>query len=77
MILLISNVLPRLEQRRTLLKLMKQLVVLIEGLHYTCTRYYGKKVHYCIDLVEDGRTIQGDVLIKESALNEVVRQLAK
>ena len=33
---------------------------------------YGKKAHYCTNLVESGRTIQGDALIEESALNEVV-----
>ena len=31
------------------------------------------KSHYYTNLVEGGRTIQGDALIEESALNEVVR----
>ena len=33
-----------------------------------------KALYYTI-LVEHGRTIQGDVLIEESALNEVIRFL--
>ena len=33
------------------------------------------KVHYCTIIVEDSPTIQGDLLIKESALNEVVGYL--
>ena len=33
------------------------------------------KAHYYTNLVEDDRTIQKDVLIEESALNEVVRYL--
>ena len=32
--------------------------------------------HYFIYLLEGGRTIQGDVLIKESILNEIVRHLS-
>ena len=32
---------------------------------------YGMKLHYFTILLEGGHTIQGDVLIKESALNEV------
>ena len=31
------------------------------------------KAHYCTNLVEGSRTIQGDVPIKDSTLNEVVR----
>ena len=31
------------------------------------------KAHYYINLVEGGRTIKRDVLIDESALNEVVQ----
>ena len=31
------------------------------------------KAHYYTNLVEGGRTIRGDFLIEESALNEVVR----
>ena len=45
------------------------MMVLIKGTHYTSL--YGMSVHYSNDLVEEGRTFQGDVLIEASALNEV------
>ena len=31
------------------------------------------KAHFCTNLVEDGLTIQGEVLIEESALSELFR----
>ena len=31
------------------------------------------KAHYYTNLIEGGRTKQGDVLFEESALNEIVR----
>ena len=41
------------------------------GVHYM--RYYGIKAHYFTIIEEGGRTIQRDFLIKESALNELIR----
>ena len=35
------------------------------------------KAHYYTNLLEGGRAIQVDVLIKESALNEVLRYMFK
>ena len=37
------------------------------------TRYYVMKAYYYSNLEEVGRTIQGDILINETSLNEVVR----
>ena len=36
---------------------------------------FGMKAHFNVILVEDFRTIQGDVQIEESALSEIVRYL--
>ena len=47
------------------------LYYIIKGTHYT--RYYDVKEHFYKNLVEGGRTFQGDLLIEDSALNEVVR----
>ena len=61
------TVLPWLERPR-IIKLTKfSLVVLMEGTYYT--RKYGMRARYYTIVLEGGRTIQGDVLIKESALN--------
>ena len=61
----------QLERPRTI-KLKKfSLVIINEETHYTRDRSRWR-IYYTI-LVEGGRTIQGDVLIEENALNEVVR----
>ena len=63
----------RLERRLTIKLTRFSLVVSIEGTHYT--RYYITNAPYYTNLVERGCTIQGDVLIEESALNEAVQKL--
>ena len=56
---------PQLERRRTITAITItrfSLIVPIEGTHYMR--------HYYTNLVEGGRTIQGDLLIEESALRK-------
>ena len=66
----LNNVLPRLERPLTI---MLTRFLLVEMIHYK--RKNNMKAYYYTILVNGDLSIQGDVLIEESALKEVVRYL--